>query len=389
MSKNTPILPIEPNVLKWARESIGMSQDDFAKKLHKSIEDVESWEKGLSSPTYIQLENIAYNILKRPIAIFFLSEPPAEKNIAAEFRTLPNYDLNNLHSNTHLLIRKANFFQLCLQEVFQESKDDFSANFLVDQNLDPIVQAKKIRELLGISIEDQCSWKTDDFALKNWRAAIERKGAFVFKESFKEAGISGFCLYDDKFPIIYLNNTTTKTRQIFSLLHEFAHLTCHANGISKFDTQYINQLPIAEKKIEIFCNKLASEILIPSDDFLGAIRGIDFSSEDFPESIVSSLASRYSVSREAILRKIFDLGMVSKHFYETKSADWTNQIKKVSGGGDWYLSKNAYLSEKYASKVVSLKQQRRISTDQASIFLDVKPRNYSGLEAQILKGQSN
>lgn len=389
MDKNTPKIPIQPNILKWARESIGMSQDDFAGRLNKSKEEIEQWEAGLSSPTYVQLETIAYSILKRPIAIFFLPEPPFEKNITAEFRTLPSYDLKHLHSSTHLLIRKASYFQLCLNEIFEDSTDGFSEIFTANQDFDIAKQANAIRKILGIRIEEQSKWKSDEIALKNWRMAIERHGAFIFKESFKESDISGFCLYDKKFPVIYLNNSTTKTRQIFSLLHEFAHLICHTNGISKFDAKYISELPMAEKKLEVFCNKLASEILIPADDFDASIKGLNFSPEDFPDAIVSTLASRYGVSREAILRKLLDLGLVSKWLYETKSASWTRQMKKPGGGGSWYLSKNSYLSEKYASKVVSLKLQKQITTNQAAAFLDIKPRNYSGLETLILKGQNN
>lgn len=72
---------------------------------------------------------------------------------------------------------------------------------------------------------------------------------------------------DESLPVIYLNNSTTKTRQIFSLLHELAHLLLSINGLSKFDTDYIARLPESEKQLEIFCNAIAAEILIPGRDF--------------------------------------------------------------------------------------------------------------------------
>jgi len=83
--------------------------------------------------------------------------------------------------------------------------------------------------------------------LKYWRQAVEEAGVFVFKNSFKQKDISGFCLRDEDLPIIYLNNSTSKTRQIFSLLHELAHLLLNMNGLSKFDSDYIDRLPSKEK----------------------------------------------------------------------------------------------------------------------------------------------
>ncbi len=73
---------------------------------------------------------------------------------------------------------------------------------------------------------------TDDDALKLWRRAIEAHGVFVFKDSFKQGAISGFCLRHDEFPIILINNSTTKTRQTFSLLHEL-FLLFNRSGISR------------------------------------------------------------------------------------------------------------------------------------------------------------
>ncbi|EQD79167.1 protein containing DUF955, partial [mine drainage metagenome] len=128
-------------------------------------------------------------------------------------------------------------------------------------------QAAAVRSYLGITLDEQIRWKDDEHALKKWRKAIEDKGVFVFKESFDQKDISGFCLVDGQFPIVYLNNSTTKTRQTFSLLHELAHLLLSINGLSKFDQRYVDRLPDQEKQIERFCNAIAAEILIPSPDF--------------------------------------------------------------------------------------------------------------------------
>ena len=60
--------------------------------------------------------------------------------------------------------------------------------------------------------------------MKGWRTAIEDAGVYVFKNTFKQENVSGFCLYDAEFPLIYVNNSTAKTRQSFTILHELGHL---------------------------------------------------------------------------------------------------------------------------------------------------------------------
>src|SRR3546814_18114157 len=80
-----------------------------------------------------------------------------------------------------------------------------------------------VRRYLGVSLEQQCAWRDDETALKEWRAALQRVGVFVFQDAFRTDDFSGFCLYDVEFPIIYVNNSSAKTRQIFKYFHEPAH----------------------------------------------------------------------------------------------------------------------------------------------------------------------
>ena len=88
----------------------------------------------------------------------------------------------------------------------------------------------------------QRSWTNADQALKAWRRAVEEKGIYVFKNSFKQKDVSGFCLYDPVFPIIYVNNSTAPTRQIFTILHELGHILTGTGGVTKRDDSYIAKL---------------------------------------------------------------------------------------------------------------------------------------------------
>jgi Zn-dependent peptidase ImmA (M78 family)/transcriptional regulator with XRE-family HTH domain len=381
------VVGVQPSIMRWARESIGMSVQDVAGKLHKQPDEIADWESGASAPTYVQLETLAYNIYKRPIALFFLPSPPLEQQAESEFRTLPNFELNNLASDTHLHIRKGRAYQIALAELFSNNNP---ADLKIWEAL-PLslkqsakAQALKIRELLGVSIQQQASWNSDEDALKNWRSAIEDRGVFIFKNSFKQNDISGFCLRDHEFPVIYINNGTTKTRQIFSLLHELAHLLFNMNGLSKFDQSYLDRLEISDQKIERFCNAIAAEVLIPSDDFENQIINFPHNLEASPEAVFSLLANRYSVSREAILRRFVDIKRVGKDFYEEKAQEWNSQRTRTSGGS-WYSTTKVYLSDRFMKEVFSKYFRHQVTADQAADLLGISTKNLAGLEELALK----
>ncbi|MCP4567564.1 MAG: ImmA/IrrE family metallo-endopeptidase [FCB group bacterium] len=74
-----------------------------------------------------------------------------------------------------------------------------------------------------------------------------------------ELPFSGFCLYDETFPVIYINNSQPATRQIFTLFHELAHLLLRTGGIDTPNDEYIQHLQGEAKQIEISCNQFAAE----------------------------------------------------------------------------------------------------------------------------------
>ena len=380
---------LQPAVLRWARESIGMSVEDVALKLKRPPEDIRAWESpGGAAPSYVQLETLAYKILKRPLAVFFLPEPPQEVPPRREFRTLPDAELQALHADTHMQVRRAHAFQLTLRELFDVGNPAERQRLLqarLDSAGSVVNQAAVVREVLGVLLHDQITWRSDAVALKRWREAVEGLGVFVFKAPFKQKEISGFCLPADDFPLIYLNNSTTKTRQTFSLMHELVHLLLKVAGISKFDTGYIRRLPASAQRVEVFCNQMAAEMLMPSDDFAAQAKALPDNVESLPDHVFADLGNRYGVSREAVLRRFLQLGRVGQAFYEAKAKFWAGQ-KQAGSGGDWYASQNTYLSERLAREVVSRHYRNQISVEQASEYLGIKARNFAGLEQRILQG---
>jgi Zn-dependent peptidase ImmA (M78 family) len=183
-----------------------------------------------------------------------------------------------------------------------------------------------------------------------------------------------------------INNSTTKTRQIFSLLHELAHVLADRSGISSFDENKIEELTPRERAIEVFCNAVAAEILVPVADFRAQTERLRANVEAAGDDEFAKLASRYHVSRAVVLRRLLDDDRVSHDFYEIKTREWDAQKGEKGSGGNYYATQNAYLSERFLHEVFSRYARRQISRDTAADLVGVAPKNLGRLEDQFMQG---
>jgi Zn-dependent peptidase ImmA (M78 family)/transcriptional regulator with XRE-family HTH domain len=380
------VVGVQGSVLRWARESQGFSIADVAAHLGRELDEISAWESGEEAPTYAQLEKLAYKLYKRPLAVFFLPAPPAEPDLKQEFRTLPDFEIDQLSADTRYQLRIARALQLSLEEL-NDGSNPAEHKIFLDTSLSPasdVVQAAaSCRHHLGISLSTQRAWASNEDALKTWRNAVEREGVAVFKGSFKQREVSGFCLAHDEFPVIYLNNTTAKARQIFSLFHELAHVLLHVSSISKFDESIIERLPQSERQIEQFCNALAAECLMPISDFSKQVEGI----ARFDDPSIEELANRYHVSREAVLRRILDLDLVTQQYYEQKARQWAQEAEDAltsSKGGNYYATQATYLGESYVRLVFGKYYRGQITLEQVADYLGVRTKSVAGIEELVI-----
>ena len=373
-------MPITPAVITWAREQAGYSLDAAAGSFPK----IAAWEAGDKAPSYPQLEDLA-DKFKVPVAIFFFPAPPVLPPIQETFRTLGAEQIDQVPPRIRLMLRKALSFQIGLEEIYQGRN---AAHRLITRDLefrvirDVDMMAQAVRKYLGVSLKQQCAWKDAETALNNWRRKFVEVGVHVFKDQFHESGYSGFCLYHDEFPLIYVNNTTSKTRQTFTLFHELAHLLFHTSGIDARNDDYINELPRKAQQIEIICNRLASRILMPDDALEQVLAG-----HAPDETTASNIAAQFNVSRELIYRKFLDQNLITTQNYDSAVARWSQRAQS-SGGGDYYHTKIAYLGDEYIARAFQQFYQNRIDVAQLADYLDTKPKNLAQLEEYALRRAS-
>jgi len=369
-------MPITPAVLTWARERAGYKLEELAAK--PRFRKIAEWESGGPGPTYLQLKEIA-KTLRLPMAVFFFPEPPNLPPIEETFRTIGSEQFDEIPSNVRLLLHKARSFQLGLSDLNNGRNPADTLIFRdLQLNLDDTIEtaAYRIRSALGVSLDAQFEWRGDiDIALKSWRSALFRVGVFVFKDAFSAEDYCGFSLYDDEFPVIYVNNSNPKTRQIFTLIHELAHLLFRTSGVDRRGE--FEKRPQGEMaRIERRCNALAGVVLVPDASFADELPiGTQ------PRVDAQRLADKFSVSREVIYRKFVDREIITQAEYDTAVEAWTAQLgEREKSGGNYYRTKIAYLGEEYISLVLRRFYQGHFEEEELADYLDTNLGNIDRLE---------
>ncbi len=373
-------LPVTPDVIKWARVNAGFTLPE----VQKTFKKIAAWEAGDAAPTYPQLEQLAEKF-KCPVAVFFFPEPPDIPSVEKSFRTLTSADFALIPRTVRTFLRRGQAMQVNLAEL-NDGKNPAPRLITRDLQFEPNTTidavANQVREYLGVSVQEQSSWPSIEDAMENWRDAFGRVGIYVFKDAFHAKSYFGFCLFDEEFPIIYVNNSSSKSRQIFTLFHELGHLLFHTSGIDILNPEYIDHLHDNAQKIEVVCNRLAARFLMPDDEFDKVFTGKKATRET-----AELLAQHFNVSREAIYRKFLDRGLVAEEEYNDAAKTWAAQMKKGAGSGNYYNSHISYLGWHYIDLAFTRYYQRRFDEAQLSDYLNIKPKNLPAFEMKYGGGR--
>jgi Zn-dependent peptidase ImmA (M78 family)/transcriptional regulator with XRE-family HTH domain len=316
---------VVPGVLRWARETMGKTFDEVAKRVNLGRSTVEAWETGRKRPTLKQLKELAV-FYKRPLAAFFLPSPPQEVPLPADFRSLPSDSKKPFTERTLLALRRARR----LQDLSRELAEGLGEAPLVKIGKVPLPDdsqalADQIRRNLDIPVEKQLGWKTESEALNEWKRAVESYGALVLELSFPIEEGRAFCLSDPAFPAVVLNSTDSITGRIFSLFHELCHLLLAQSGICDMTEQ--------GKPVEHFSNRFAGELLVPGVALLAHPIVNNHIGQEWQDDDLQLLGRHFKVSKEVILRRLLISERTSQDFYARKRVEWESQSKEKKPKG--------------------------------------------------------
>jgi Zn-dependent peptidase ImmA (M78 family)/DNA-binding XRE family transcriptional regulator len=386
---------ITPNVLKWARESARMTEETAAAKVSVKVDRLKEWESGTSQPTIKQAQKLA-KAYKRPFALFFLPEVPSDFQPLQDFR---KSGAKPLTTSSIFIIREIQQKQAWISDLYsenQEAKLAFVGRFSIKDN--PQTVAKDILDTLKIN---PALYKTDS-PIKEWIDAAETNGIFVSRTSFIHSRLKldseelqGFAIADPHAPFVFVNSEDWNAPQLFTLVHELAHIWIAETGISNEvepDLKHKDRF----HPVELFCNEVAANALMPKDIV------ISFNSASF-ETLkdVFKVAKQLGVSSIALLVRALNLNIISAPAYQIlkKQADidyaeYLNREaekkakqkeKDKPGGPNYFLLQLNRNSRLFTQTVLDAFHGGVVEPTLASNLLNVQVNKFPKLESQLFR----
>lgn len=380
---------VKPSVLKWARESLNLELTDAAKKIGVKVSKLSDWESGTSSPTIGQLRKAA-GVYKRPLAVFFLSDPPRDFDALRDFRRLPDPTQATPSPKLNLEIRRAQMRrETALELALGLGIDPPRIQTTRSDVRDSAHLAAEARRILGVSLEEQCGWRDRYEALHGWIAALERAGTLVFQTgAVALEEVRGFSISADVYPVVVINAKDSPRGRVFTLIHEFAHVLLNRGGLCDLHTT--PRVRSREEEIEMFCNQVAGEFLLPTTEFLEEpIVAGKAARATWDESEIRQLAEKYSVSQEVVLRRLLTLGRVSQRFYQQRRQElveaYRRQAERRQGGFvPYHVLKTRDLGRAFIRLVLEAYHTETINSSDVAEMLGVKLKHLPTIEQDVV-----
>jgi len=351
-------VPIQPDLLRWARNRVNLGIADLPSLFPRYSE----WEDGKRHPTMRQLEQFAEKT-RTPLGYLFLANPPVEKLPIPDFRTMRDEDIPaprpELLDTIYRMQQRQAWVRGFLMEEGVDSLEYVKSIMLGD---DIRVASERMRETMKLQPDWAANEKYWGTALNTLISRIEEAGVMVMTSGvvgdnthrpLDVAEFRGFVLCDGHAPLVFLNNRDAKSAQMFTLIHELAHVWLGKEGVSN-----LKQTMPGTNAIEKFCNQIAAEFLIPTDLFIAAWREADHLPDRF-----DVIAKRFKVSRIVAARQALDMRQISRDeffkFYEECQNEEKSQRPEDSGG-DYYRTKHRKLGDRFSRLVHQAVRSERL-----------------------------
>lgn len=379
---------INPNLLCWARSAARMNPHYAATKLGIPEDRLLKWETGDAQPSISQLRDIA-KLYRQNFAAFFLPEPPEAFELPTkDFRRLPGTQLFEISPDIVFDIRDSLNKREIALELMQDTlsaTQDFRLELNITDQIDSA--AHILRDFLGISMEEQSTWKDFRIAFNKWREKLENNDILVFQSTkLNLSEMRGYSICYFPLPLIVVNRKDSHSARIFSMLHELTHLGLRTSGLCNLETR--EDLPPEDQNLEIFCNAVAGAALVPSDILLDTKEVRGNRSHVWDDDIMKLLSKKFGVSREVILRRLLDLGRTSKDYYQRKRDEYNEEFeaRQKRGSGGFVPPSQDVLSARgktFVSLVFDSLSTNKINANDASDYLGVKIKHFNKI-AQLL-----
>lgn len=393
---------VNPEILRWARETACLSLEEAAVKLGIEAargvpgpERLAKLEAGESEPTRPLLVKMAQQY-RRPLLTFYLPAQPRKGARGQDFRTLPPEHSKRDDALVDALIRDVRARQGMVRALLEAEDEAVTLPFVGSMTMRDGVDAvlASIVATLGLNLTQY------RYGIAGDRRA--KKGFAYLRERAEDAGIfvllignlgshhsnldvemfRGFALSDPIAPFIVINDQDADTAWTFTLLHELVHIWLGQTGISGAD---------AASNIEQFCNDVAGQFLLPAHEIAGDERLRDAAFDSLVTRI-NEIAEERQVSRSMVTYKLYRQSVVGRDMWSQLARFFRQQwIKNRQAGRSrdedgkgpsYYVVRRHRVGPRLINLTRRMLADGSLAPSQAAKILGVRPANVFALMAE-------
>ncbi|CAN7495657.1 XRE family transcriptional regulator [Trinickia sp. LjRoot230] len=379
---------INPAILTWALQRSGIDALALADKLGTATARVESWETGERKPTFRQAKRIA-EITHIPFGYFYLPEPPEEALPIADFRTVGDDPVRPLSADFRDLFNEVMRKQTWFREYRQlQGQEPLACIGRFNVRSTATQVAADIGRALQVTAQDRINCANWEDYLRLLIARIEDAGVLVMRSGIVGNNthrplsvdeFRGFVVADQYAPVVFLNGKDAKAAQIFTLIHEIAHLWLGESGVSN---ERIDAAHQHGGDVERLCNATAAEFLAPAAEFRA-----QWNDRAGFVAQVRDLARTFKVSGVVVGRRAVELGLAPWNefaaFYQAEREAWAAAAARQSSGGSPYKTSAVRNGKLLTKAVLETAFEGRMLLRDAGSLLGVSPANLKKLASSV------
>lgn len=389
---------VNPDILRWARETAGFSLGEAADKIAlgaaRGIDGARrlaALEAGEVTPTRPLLVRMSKQY-RRPLLTFYLATPPQKGSRGQDFRTLPQVSSRDDEAVLDVLLRDILARQSLVRAALEDEEERPLLAWVGSATMDAGVQrlVDEIRTVLELDLAKFRAARSADESFRVLRERVEAHGTFVLLASnlgshHTSLGLDvfrGIAVADSVAPFVVVNDQDSRAAWSFTLLHEVAHLWLGFTGVSggTFD-----------REIERFCNQVASEILLPAQELDELTIPVGASAAQL-ERVISQYAAARNVSRSMLAYRLYVRRAITEQQWRSATrafhAQWILQrdstrerARSAGGGPDYYVVRRHHLGGALLGTTNRLLTSGALTTVKAGQILGVRPNNVRQLMA--------
>lgn len=376
----TRVQKFNRNNIEWAIQRANADLEELLIAFPK----LNEWINEESDPTVKQLEKLTKR-LHVPFGYMFSDELPEESLTFPFFRAGKEANAK-VSLNVYHTIQILKDRQSWLTEYMEESnyeKLPFVGKYNLNSSVTEVVN--DIRKTLNLQANWASKHPTWERTLDFITYKIEEVGIIVTfngvvenntRRKIEVSECRGFVLVNKLAPFLFINSADTKAAQMFTLIHELAHIWLGESA--GFD---LNQMIPANDPLELLCDKIAAEFLVPTDLLIKVFKN---------EQRIKTLSRIFKVSPIVIGRRLLDTKLMTKEDFFTfynQYIEFINKKKESQGsGGNFYATAKKRISLRFANYINNAVKENKLLYRDAYKLTSLKGDTYSRfMKEQLLQ----